>query len=70
VASGAVDTKAIAAYRYGLDVPQTRPSDLDVERAAELWLRDVTSSEKIRVEHPVLLRFLLWCGINVGKRPS
>jgi uncharacterized protein len=67
MASGAVGTKSIAAYRYGLDVPQARPSDLDVERAAELWLSDVTSSGKIRVENPVLLSFLLWCGIDTGK---
>ena len=65
-ARGAVGTKSIAAYRYGLDVPSARPHDHDVTRAATAWLRDCAATGTIRIGDPVLLSFLMWCGIDLG----
>lgn len=66
VSRGIVGTKSIAAYRYGLDVPQQRPSEADVLSAADVWIRECAKSGKIRVEDPVLLSFLMWSGIDTG----
>lgn len=67
VARGVVGTKSIAAYRYGLDVPQQRPSDRDVAVAADAWLRQCADTGAVRVQDPVLLSFLLWSGIDTGR---
>lgn len=49
-----VGAKTVAAYRSGLDIDWTRPSDADVTRAAcEL----IESSAGARVEDPVLIAF-------------
>ena len=66
MAGGAVGTKSIAAYRYGLDVPSARPSEEAIEQAAAQWLDEVSATQSIRIEHPVLLSFLLWCGVDVA----
>ena len=64
---GAVGTKSIAAYRYGLDVPAQRPSEAQVEQAVTQWLGEIVVSENIRITHPVLLSFLMWCAIDARK---
>jgi predicted TIM-barrel fold metal-dependent hydrolase len=64
LSKGAVATKSIAAYRYGLDVPHERPSAQDVEIAMVNWLSNVESSKTVRVDDPVLLSFLLWSGVD------
>ncbi len=64
---GAVGTKSIAAYRYGLDVPQLRPSDAEVAAAAQRWLARIDETGIVRVEDPVLLSFLMWSGIDLRK---
>jgi len=66
VADGAVGFKSIAAYRYGLDVPQQRPSDADVARSAGAWLAQCAASGTIRIGDPVLLSFLMWTAIDTG----
>jgi uncharacterized protein len=66
LSSGAVGTKSIAAYRYGLDLPPTRPSSSDVEAAMNGWLSENEASERLRIKDPVLLSFLLWCGVDAG----
>jgi len=58
---GAVAVKSILAYRYGLDIPATRPTPDEVRRAAGDWLR--TGG---RITDPVLLRHFLWTGIDTG----
>jgi len=65
-AGGAVGTKSIAAYRHGLDVPAARPSDDEVARAAEVWLREIERTGTLRLSDPVLLSFLMWCGVDLG----
>jgi predicted TIM-barrel fold metal-dependent hydrolase len=63
---GAVGVKSILAYRHGFDIDPERPSDAEVMRAAGRWLRAGEASESLRVDDPVLLRFLLWSGIDRG----
>src|SRR5262249_8833575 len=49
------------AYRYGLDVDPRRPTGAEVAAAAGDWLRG-----RGRLTDPVLLRYLLWCGVDTG----
>ncbi len=58
----AVAVKSVVAYRHGLDVDPVRPGRAEVRAAAEEWLARPTS----RLSHPVLLRFVLWAGIDLG----
>jgi predicted TIM-barrel fold metal-dependent hydrolase len=65
-AAGAKGTKSIAAYRYGLDVPQARPSEAEVAAAAGTWLHEIDSTGQNRVSHPVLLSFLMWSAVDLA----
>jgi hypothetical protein len=58
----AAGLKSIVAYRHGFDFEPERPSDAEVVAAAGNWLRSGAS----RVADPVLLRFLLWSGVDRG----
>jgi uncharacterized protein len=58
----AVGVKSIIAYRYGLDFDPDRPSRRAVVDAAGRWLRRGAS----RVDDPVLLRHLIWAGVDRG----
>ncbi len=60
-ASRAVAVKSIIAYRHGLEIGSRRPSATEVTRAAGRWLRVGG-----RLTDPVLLRHLLWVGIDTG----
>jgi predicted TIM-barrel fold metal-dependent hydrolase len=59
-----VGTKSILAYRCGFDVDPRRPPDGDVVRAVDRMLG--VAAGPPRIEDPVLLRYLLWCGIDLG----
>jgi uncharacterized protein len=59
--SGAVAVKSIIAYRYGLGIPAERPSKADVARGVDRWWR--TGG---RLTDPVVLRHLLWAGVDTG----
>ena len=59
VATGAVATKSVLAYRHGLDVDPARPSAAEVRDA---WRRGAGD----RITDPVLLRFVLWAGVDLG----
>ena len=59
---GAVATKSILAYRHGLDVDPARPAPAEVRTAAGAWL----GGGGHRLDHPVLLRFALWAGVDLG----
>ncbi len=61
---GAVGTKSILAYRFGFDVDPERPSPADVAGAADRVL--ARAAGRPRVDDPVLLRYLLWCGVDRG----
>ncbi|NJC74084.1 amidohydrolase family protein [Planosporangium thailandense] len=58
----AVAVKSILAYRYGLDIDPARPGPAEVTAAAGEWLR----TPGARLTDPVLLRHLLWCGVDTG----
>jgi predicted TIM-barrel fold metal-dependent hydrolase len=60
--SRAVAVKSIIAYRHGLDFDPARPSRREVAAAAGDWLR----SEQARLTDPVLLREVLWAGVDRG----
>ncbi|GEL19417.1 amidohydrolase family protein [Pseudonocardia asaccharolytica] len=59
---GAIGLKSIVAYRGGFDFPPDPPAPTEVRRAAESWL----GSGARRLDHPVLLRHVLWSGIRRG----
>lgn len=60
----AVATKSVLAYRGGFssDLAE-RPSPTEVRTAAGRWL---ARRRAPRLDNPVLLRFVLWCGIDQG----
>ena len=59
-ADRAVALKSIIAYRFGLDFDPRPPSAGEVAAAAEEWLG------RPRLDHPVLLRHVLWAGLRTG----
>jgi predicted TIM-barrel fold metal-dependent hydrolase len=63
VATGAVAVKSVVAYRHGLALPPERPSPAEVRRAAGAWL---SAGGPRRLTDPVLLRFVLWSGVDTG----
>ena len=64
--AGAVAVKSIMAYRHGLDFAPERPGAGDVSVAAGRWLRRVESAGTVRLDDPVLLRHVLWAGVDRG----
>jgi len=60
-----VACKSIAAYRHGLDLDPARPSPSEVRAAAAAWLAR-SGPGPARLTHPVILRHLLWLGIDAG----
>lgn len=64
--AAAAGVKSIIAYRIGLDFEPERPSRHEVEAAAGRWLRVVEGSGQVRLTDPVLLREILWAGLDRG----
>jgi predicted TIM-barrel fold metal-dependent hydrolase len=64
--SHALGMKSIMAYRYGLDFDPDPPGAAAVTEAAGRWLRGIERGGRARVTDPVLLRHLLWTGIDRG----
>jgi predicted TIM-barrel fold metal-dependent hydrolase len=64
-ATHAVALKSVIAYRYGLDFDPDPPSEAQVRRAAGQWLRECDAGQR-RLTDPVLLRHLLWTGVQIG----
>jgi uncharacterized protein len=70
--SSACGVKSIAAYRFGLDLDPRPPAAAEVATAAGRWRRQIDSAGAdgpagaVRVTDPVLLRFLLWAGVDRG----
>lgn len=65
-AASAVGLKTIVAYRTGLDIDPTRPSSADVTAAAGSWLRAIRDGAPAHLTDPVLLRHVIWAGVDVG----
>jgi predicted TIM-barrel fold metal-dependent hydrolase len=68
----ACGVKSIAAYRFGLDLDPRPPTAAEVASAAGGWRRQIDAAGlpgpagTVRVIDPVLLRFLLWAGVDRG----
>ena len=65
----ACGVKSIAAYRFGLDLDPRPPAAAEVATSAGRWRRQIESARSggiVRVTDPVLLRFLLWAGVDRG----
>jgi uncharacterized protein len=62
--SGAVGAKSIAAYRTGLRLPASKPTERELSSA----LRDVRPHDdgSYRIAHPVVNGYLAWTAIEVG----
>ncbi len=70
-ARDAAGLKSVAAYRVGLDLPAARPTEAEVAEAAGRWLGSVggqpgAGGQPGRLADPVLHRFLIWCGADLG----
>lgn len=61
--AGAAAVKSVLAYRHGFDIDPGRPGPGEVRAAAAEWL---ARPGPPRLDHPVLLRFGLWCGLDRG----
>jgi uncharacterized protein len=64
--ASAVGLKSIAAYRYGLDFEPGRPAEAEVRAAAGNWLADVEAGAPPRLTDPVLIRHVIWAGVDTG----
>ncbi len=64
--AGAVAFKSVMAYRYGLDFDPGRPAPVETLRAVDLWLRRCAKGGRVRLDDPVLLRHVLWAGVDQG----
>ena len=65
-AAGARGLKSIVGYRFGLDFDPGPPPAAEVTAAAGAWLRQIEATGRVRAEDPVLLRHLLWAGLELG----
>jgi predicted TIM-barrel fold metal-dependent hydrolase len=65
-AQSAVAVKSVAAYRHGLDLDPARPSPSEVRTTAGAWFAAAERSGEVRLTDPVLLRHLLWAGLDTG----
>jgi predicted TIM-barrel fold metal-dependent hydrolase len=61
----AIGLKSVAAYRVGLDLAPGRPTETEVAVAAAHWL-DSPTGVPGRLADPVLHRFFIWCGADLG----
>jgi predicted TIM-barrel fold metal-dependent hydrolase len=62
----AVGLKSIVAYRYGFDFDPARPDAAQVQTAAGRWLAAMESDPAARLADPVLLRHVIWAGMDTG----
>jgi predicted TIM-barrel fold metal-dependent hydrolase len=62
----AIGVKSIIAYRAGLDVDPAPPAAAEVQRHAGRWLATLAGGGPSRLTDSVILRFLLWSGVETG----
>ena len=61
---GAVGLKSIVAYRYGLHFEPSAPTKQEVQTAIAAVLKDVAAGRPARISDPVLLRHLIYAGLE------
>jgi len=64
-AVNAVGLKSIIAYRFGFDFDPEPPSTTEVLTAADRWFSRIAAGASVRVDDPVLLRWLIWTGVEL-----
>ncbi len=64
--AAAAGLKSIAAYRFGLDFTPQRPGQAELQAAVDRWLGAIGGGAPARVSDPVLLRHLIWTGLDTG----
>ncbi|TQK68458.1 amidohydrolase family protein [Nocardioides sp. SLBN-35] len=63
----AAGLKSVIAYRHGFEFDPARPTPEEVREAASHWLAALEDETVVpRVDHPVLLRMLLWHAVDTG----
>jgi predicted TIM-barrel fold metal-dependent hydrolase len=62
----AIGVKSIVAYRHGLDFDPAPPSAAEVVEHAGRWLASTAAGGSLRLTDPVILRFVLWCGVETA----
>lgn len=67
VAPTSIGFKSIIAYRFGLDFTPQRPRDSEVIDECRRWKSDIEQSGNVRLSREVVLRFLLWSAVDIGK---
>ncbi len=65
-AAEAAGLKSIIAYRYGFDFEPAPPGKVDLDVAVSDWFRAAERQGSWRLEHPTVLRHLLWTGAELG----
>lgn len=65
-AQHAVGWKSIIAYRFGFDFDPSRPGPSEILAAADRWLTTAAHGAPLRVDDPVLLRWLLYAACDTG----
>jgi uncharacterized protein len=66
-ASRCVAFKTVAAYRSGLELRATAPSDLEVRRAADRWLARGDREGRHRLDDPTLVAHAVWSCLPLGR---
>ena len=65
-AGPSVAFKTVAAYRVGLDLPDTAPTATEVRRAADRWLARCSRTGRIRLDDATLIAHAVWCCLPLG----
>jgi uncharacterized protein len=64
--ASAAGLKTIVAYRHGFDFDPARPDAAQVRAATGRWLTAVDADPAARLADPVLLRHVIWTGVDTG----
>ncbi|UCI31865.1 amidohydrolase family protein [Mesorhizobium sp. B4-1-4] len=64
----AIGLKTIVAYRTTFKVDQSRPAENDLAAAAGEWMKEIETTGKVRLTHPVLVRAALWTAGDICRQ--
>lgn len=64
LAAGAIGVKSIAAYRFGLDLPDAPPSASELSGAVADWYRTAEASGSFRLSDRTVIGALIWAAIE------